>query len=122
MRREYKSGFVGAVAVTTAFLAADLLEFGWQWPSILLALPIFAFFFGLFYRLERYGEMMSPLWIGIFGIAATSHVLFGWTDVMPGGSRLLIDAVFIALFVFLAVHGIRTWVHEERRRNQRSGG
>ena len=122
MTKHVQAGIAGAALVTTTFLVLGFLKFGWQPESLLLALPLFVLFFGLFYRDSKTGEMMAPLWMGIFGFSAACLTLFEWTKDTPDGVGLVLDGAFFIAFVFIGLVGLRRWIGEEGRGNQRSGG
>ena len=121
MNKDMRAGLGGAAAVTATYLIVGGLNIGWEPDLFLMAPAMFAVFFGLFYRDSKVGEMMSPLWLGIFGVAAASSFLVDWLEEVPTGVRLVVDVVFFAAVVFLAVHGWRRWIREEWRGHQRSG-
>ena len=119
MNREYRRSVGGGAAVGATFAVMS-----WRFdphPVEVAAgfMAVFVIFFALFLRHERKGSMMSPLWMGVFGIAALGDWVMQWFEEPSSGIALVVDLAFVTMFALLAVIGTKAWVREERERNQR---
>ena len=121
MDRAYRAGLTGGFAVAATFSTVASLGSGLSVLGIAVnALMIFTIFFALFFRMERKGDLMPPLWMGVFGVVAFGTAILDWLANPPTGWRMAIDLLFLAIFAIVGVTGAAAWIREERRRRQRS--